>query len=93
MIVDAGGKEVVTANSEPSVMRGANWFFEALRVGPEETGRYFVGLGYVERKGLLGDIMETMMFMREMFNIYDQAHLGLTTDKDVVNENAVEVIN
>lgn len=61
----------------PSVTRGANFIFESMRVGPEETSYHFMSLPYPERKQALGDITEFMRFTREWFVALDQCHLGM----------------
>jgi hypothetical protein len=61
---------------EPSVTRGANFFHEAMRVGPEETGLHLELLSYNERKRLLGDMHEYMRFCRELWSAFDTMHLS-----------------
>lgn len=63
--------------SEPSVTRGANFIFESMRVGPEETAHHFISQSYPDRKRDLTDITEFMRFTREWFVALDQCHLGM----------------
>lgn len=62
-------------------MRGANFIYEAMRVGPEESAFHFLDTKYADRKRDLADIAEFMMFTRELWNALNQCHLGLS-EKD-----------
>lgn len=63
-------------DTAPSVTRGANFIFESMRAGPEETGLHYIGQPYDNRKRDLEDIAEFMMFCREWWNALSQCHLG-----------------
>lgn len=73
--LNPAGSEAPDANA-PSVTRGANFIFESMRVGPEETGLHYISQPYADRKRDLEDIAEFMMFTREWWNALNQCHLG-----------------
>lgn len=78
MIYSAGQAQATPSqDADPATVRGANWLYEALRVGPEETGLHFLSLPYAERRQLLEDIHELIGFTREMWSAFNQIHLGM----------------
>jgi hypothetical protein len=77
VIVDVTGAGYVPAETEPSVTRGANFVYEAMRVGPEEAGLHWLSVPVAERRQTLDDVAEFMRFTREIWNVFTQTHLGL----------------